>query len=284
MVPSRPSQTAEAVCLLRAIEEARPAATRILDDPFALTFLGPLSRAGLALAPHTGDLVPGLATFVVCRHRLIDDALLAALARTDAPIEQVVVLGAGYDARAWRFADELAGRPVFEVDFPATQARKERILRGRDLPPADVRRVPIDFQVDRLDDVLLRADFVPGRPTFFIWEGVSMYLRREAIVATLEALHALGGPGSVLAMDFWFLLDDPGLRAMLNRAGARLVSLVGEPITFALPPEEAPSLLARHGWQVSDLADAAELERRYVRDGRRAWPAMAVLVAVRDGS
>lgn len=284
MVPSRPSQTAEAVCLLRAIETGRPAAARILDDPYAVTFLGPLARAALSLAPISGGVLPKLATFIACRHRFIDDALLAALARTDTPVEQVVVLGAGYDARAWRFADQLAGRPVFEVDFPATQARKQRILAGRDLPAVDVRRVPIDFQVDRLDDVLARAGFVPGRPTFFAWEGVSMYLHREAVVATLEALAALGGAGSVLAMDFWFLLDDPGLHALLNRVGARLLSLLGEPITFALPLDEAPPFLARFGWRVTDLADADELGRRYVRDGRRVYPATAVLAATRAPS
>ncbi|MDP2313994.1 MAG: SAM-dependent methyltransferase [Pseudomonadota bacterium] len=284
MVPSRPSQTAEAVCFMRATEQARPQAARILDDPYAAAFLGPLSRAALGLGRRSplavgAGVVPQLTTYILCRHRLIDDALVAALARAEDRVEQVVVLGAGYDARAWRFADALAGRPVFEVDFPATQARKERILRGLDLPEVDVRRVPIDFQVDALGAVLAKAGFVPGRPTFFVWEGVSMYLRREAVVGTLETLHALGGPGSTLAMDFWFVLDDPGMTATFHRATASLLSLLGEPITFALHPEEAPHFCARHGWQVRDLADAAELARRYVRDGRRVYPANAVLIA-----
>lgn len=282
MVPSRPSQTAEAVCFMRATEQARPAPARIVDDPYAVTFLGPALRAALSLGPFAGGILPGLTTYIVCRHRMIDDALRAALARTDPPVEQVVVLGAGYDARAWRFADRLAGRPVFEVDFPATQARKERILRGRELPTVDLRRVPVDFQVDRLDKALFRAGFLPDRPTFFVWEGVSMYLRRAAVVSTLEALHAIGGPGSILAMDFWFYLDDPGLPATLHRAGASLLSVLGEPITFALHPDEAPHFVARHGWRVVDLANPAELVRRYVHDGRRIYPSNAVLVAVRD--
>lgn len=282
MVPSRPSQTAEAVCYMRAVEHARPAAVRILDDPYAATFLGPLTRAAVGLGPLSRSAVfPGLTTYIVCRHRMIDDALLAALQRSEDRIEQVVVLGAGYDARAWRFAEVLAGRPVFEVDFPATQDRKERLLRGRDLPVVDVRRVPIDFQTDALDAVLAKAGFVPGRPTFFVWEGVSMYLRRAAVVGTLTALHALGGTGSVLAMDVWFLLDDPGLAATFHRAAASALSLIGEPITFSLSPEEAPHFLARHGWETTDVADPAELARRYIRDGRRIYPANAVLVARR---
>ncbi|MDP2309378.1 MAG: SAM-dependent methyltransferase [Pseudomonadota bacterium] len=282
MVPSRPSQTAEAVCYMRATEQALPAATRILDDPYAALFLGPALRASLALGGLSRAVVfPGLTTYIVCRHRMIDDALLVALANRAEPIEQVVVLGAGYDARAWRFAEALAGRPVFEVDFPATQARKERLLQGRDLPAVDVRRVPIDFQVDALDAVLAKAGFVPGRPTFFVWEGVSMYLRRAAVIGTLDALHALGGTGSVLAMDFWFLLDDPGFAATFHRAAASALSLVGEPVTFALDPEEAPHFLARHGWEKTDLAGPDELARRYLRDGRRIYPANAIIVAKR---
>src|SRR4029453_8053476 len=102
-----------------------------------------------------GDLAerlsPGVTTFVLVRHRYIDDRLAHALAGVN--IRQVVLLGAGYDTRAWRFAQALAGRPVFEVDFPATSARKARILERHagELPPVDVRRVEIDFQTQSLE-------------------------------------------------------------------------------------------------------------------------------------
>ncbi len=277
MIATRPSRTAESVCFLRAVEHARPPDARIVDDPFAARFLGPTMR--LVLATGLGPvLLPSLATFVAARHRYIDDALRAAL-RTG--IAQVVVLGAGYDARAWRFADALAGRPVFEVDHPATQRRKARLSAGLDVPPVDVRRVPVDFQVDRLDTALVEAGFVPGRPTFFAWEGVTMYLRREAVRTTLTTLHALGGAGSSLALDAWFLLDHPGLGGAWHRFAANLLSLVGEPITFSLHPEDAGPFLRAAGWAVRDLADAAELTRRYVRDGRGVYPADYVLLAER---
>src|SRR5262249_43732412 len=123
----RPSQTAEVVCLMRASDQRRPSAERILDDPYARWFLGPMSRAALASWEASGRggklaerLSPGLTAFVLTRHRWIDDCLRRALARD---VEQVVLLGAGYDTRAYRFASELAGRPVFEVDFPATSRR-----------------------------------------------------------------------------------------------------------------------------------------------------------------
>src|SRR5215510_14452541 len=190
MVPNAPSQTAEAVCLMRAMEQRRPAGERILGDPYAKLFLNRLARAALAsweasgaLGAAAARLSPGLAAYIVTRHRFIDDCLRRALARS---VEQLVLLGAGYDSRAYRFAGALKGRPVFEVDFPATSRRKARIVAraGGQLPSADVRAVEIDFATDSLEQRLREAGFRARRPCFFVWEGVSMYLTRDAVKAT----------------------------------------------------------------------------------------------------
>jgi len=195
MQESAPSKTAEVVCLFRALERRREPGARILDDPYAHIFLSRSSKAALAAAHAAGPLselpsrfLPGLSAFVLCRHRFIDDALAAALARGGQDqVEQVVLLGAGYDTRAYRFADKLAGRPVFEVDFPSTGQRKDDLVRrhARDLPSAFVRRVEVDFLNETFDGPLLRAGFQRGARTFVVWEGVSMYLTRDAAKQTL---------------------------------------------------------------------------------------------------
>ncbi|MGH7341547.1 MAG: class I SAM-dependent methyltransferase, partial [Candidatus Rokuibacteriota bacterium] len=234
-----------------------------------------------------GDLAerlsPGVTTFVLVRHRYIDDRLAQALA--GGHIRQVVLLGAGYDTRAYRFATALAGRPVFEVDFPATSNRKARILarHARELPPVDVRRVEIDFQTQSLEERLLASGFAKGSPTFFVWEGVSMYLRRQAVKGTLRAIAALGGPGSEVAMDFWYLVDAPDLVSTAYRASASALSLVGEPVTFGIHPEDCVAFLEREGFRVDEVADAATLEERYVADRRRMHPAMYLVHAVVAG-
>jgi len=127
-VRGRPSQTAEVVCLMRASDQRRRPAERILDDPYARWFLGPMSRAALATWEASGRwgrlaerLSPGLTAWVLARHRWIDDCLARAV---EGDVAQVVLLGAGYDTRAYRFAAALRGRPVYEVDFPATSRRK----------------------------------------------------------------------------------------------------------------------------------------------------------------
>lgn len=275
MVPNRPSQTAEAVCLMRASERLKPEAERVLDDPYAELFLGPMSRAALATTAAAGRLGRfaerssfGLSAWVVCRHRSMDEHLAHALERPS--LEQVVLLGAGYDTRAWRFASALAGRPVFEVDFPATSRRKQRIARAhqRELPATRVEVVEIDFQTQSIVKRLADTGFVPGRETFFVWEGVSMYLTRAAVKATLTALRELAGPRSELVMDYWHLPDSPDLAASAQRLGVNFLAFLGEPVTFGLHPEDAPHFMERLGWSVKDIGDPESFEKRYLHDGR----------------
>jgi len=280
-----PSTTAEAVCLFRATDQRRPSAERIVDDPYATLFLGPVARAALATIEVTGRLgtlveqhAPGLITYVLCRHRYIDDRLRTAL---DGPTAQVVLLGAGYDTRAYRFASMLRGRPVFELDSPATSRRKARIVEehAEDLPKVDVRRVEIDFSSQSLEDALIDAGFQRAAPTFFVLEGVAMYLTRRAVKDTLARVRELGGTTSTLAMDFWYLLDAPDLLSTAYRSSASLLHLLGEPVVFALHPEDARPFLSPLGFEIVDLADAAELRHRYVHDTRHVFPGNYVLEA-----
>lgn len=275
MFDGQPSRTAEATAFQRATEHAQPPRWRIVDDPWAQHFLRPGMRAVLAAYATSGvaqraDELLGLTHFVVTRHRYIDDRLCEALA---SGAEQVVVLGAGYDTRAFRFAKELGTRPVFELDHPATQGRKERVLRRiarRHPPPAvDVRRIAIDFERASVAKKLAAAGFDRAKRSFFVWEGVSMYLTRDAVEKTLATIAAIAPRGSEIAFDAWFLLDDPDLRSTWHRLSANLLSLLGEPVTFSLHPEDAGAFLERQGFELRDVARAHDLERRYARRGRR---------------
>jgi methyltransferase (TIGR00027 family) len=285
MLRNLPSTTAEAVCLMRAWEHTRPAARRVVDDPYARWFLGPVLRAALAYEGVTPDLgayvdwaTDGIVAFVVARHRYMDDALLRAAPRMD----QVVLLGAGYDMRAYRFARQLRRCRVFEVDHPATAARKARVLdrRRRELPETAVVRVEVDFETQSFRRQLRKAGFVEKRRTFFIWEGVSMYLSRAGVTSTLETIRAMSGPGSQLVMDCWYLPDEPDLMASARRWTTNLLTLLGEPVTFSLHPDDAAPFLARHGLRLRELADAETLRRRYLRRRRHVYPTNYLIHAV----
>jgi methyltransferase (TIGR00027 family) len=264
----RPSLTAEAVTMARALEHLKPADQRVVDDPWAKLFLSRPARR--ALAAWSGSLTgrvlralgPSGTTYVPLRHRFIDDHLTAALAGGAA---QVVLLGAGYDTRPYRFAEQLAGRPVFEVDLAAISRAKAAIIErhAAEFPTANVVRVEIDFEHQQLHDTLRAHGFGQGEPTFFVWEGVPMYLTRAAVKATLDAVHDLSGDGSMLAHDMWHLVDDPGPLGTARRSAPSALSLIGEPVTFGVHPEDYEHLLARHGFRVVDLAMASDLQARY---------------------
>lgn len=238
----RASTTAEFVCLMRALGP---------DDPYAARLLSrPLRRAERAWRRLDALGVPvdaatlGLRTLINARHRFIDEALSDALA---AGASQVVLLGAGLDARPWRFADGLVGRTLFLVDHPATAAR--RAARARRLPPVDARRVDVDFAREDFGDALLAAGFDPERPAFFAWEGVSMYLDRATVEAALRRLRALCAPGAALAFDLW--RPDAGgwpVRSVVALS-VRGMALWGEPVRFGLPTAEVATFVRAAGFE-----------------------------------
>jgi methyltransferase (TIGR00027 family) len=201
-------------------------------------------------------------TWIPLRHRYIDDKLLGLL---DRGAEQVVLLGAGYDARAYRFAEKLDGRPVYEVDLPAiSRAKAATVARhAGEFPDANVVRVEIDFERQTLADVLTDAGLKVGVLTFVTWEGVPVYLTRAAVKSTLDDVHTVVGPGSEIAHDMWTVVDDPGLIGTARRLAPTALSFIGEPVTFCIHPEEVAYFYAQRGFDVTDIVTGDDLTQRY---------------------
>jgi methyltransferase (TIGR00027 family) len=130
----------------------------------------------------------GTMVYTLLRHRWMD----VAFERADGPFEQVLVLGAGYDMRAFRL--NFGNAKVFEIDHPATGGRKARKVAalGR---PDPVHRISVDFSTENLAHALERAGFQKERKSWFFWEGVSMYLPEAAVRSTLTVLSSWGCEG-----------------------------------------------------------------------------------------
>src|SRR5579864_8792500 len=119
------SRTAEGAALLRALEQVRPVGRRILNDPYAAAFLRQrslnlIARSWLLSRFMVGFLnrwSPGAQEMLALRARLVDDLTVEMTAE----LEQIVILGAGFDTMALRIKDALQTVTVFEVDHPATQ-------------------------------------------------------------------------------------------------------------------------------------------------------------------
>ena len=191
----------------------------------------------------------GLVDHNVLRTEAIDAHLVRAL-RLGA--RQLVILGAGMDARAWRL-DALRDKTVFEVDFPATQQYKLDRIAGR-TPPTDIRYVSVDFETERFSGRLRRAGFVPTEPSVWIWEGVAMYLPVVTVSDTLGQITSLAAEGSLLAMTY--RVPDRLPFGTVGRAAIpALFAAAGEPLKSTLEPSELASALAAD-WEVTYDEDA----------------------------
>jgi methyltransferase (TIGR00027 family) len=286
--PDRPSLTAEAVTMARALEHLKPERDRIVDDPWAHLFLSRASRAALRAwsGSLTGRTLRRLGVtgtnWVPLRHRYIDEHLRALL---DAGAVQVVLLGAGYDMRAYRFSAQLDGRPVYEVDLPAISRAKAATIaaHAKEFPATNVVRVEIDFERQSLDEVLTKAGLEAGGLTFVTWEGVPMYLTRAAVKGTLDAVHALTGPGSRIAHDMWTIVDDPSPMGTVRRLAPTALSFIGEPVTFSVHPEEIDVFYERRGFEVVEVVTGDELAQRYGATRAFVDPSIYAVVARRRG-
>jgi methyltransferase (TIGR00027 family) len=275
------SWTATLVALYRAIESSRSAATRLFRDPFAPAFLDWRLRGALAISrlPVVGPAVPwslvdghwaGPRGTVAVRTRYIDDVLGEALREG---MEQIVILGAGFDCRAYRIPGVDHAR-VFEVDHPATQARKKEVLaRGLGALPARVSLVPIDFTTHSLDALMPGAGYRRAGRTFFICEGVTHYLPASDVDALLDFV-ASAGRGSRMVFTYIHRGMIDGKVAFAGAANTlATVERAGEPYTFGFDPADLSRHLAAHRLRLIEDVGPDTYRDRYLRPlGRQDQP------------
>jgi methyltransferase (TIGR00027 family) len=214
----------------------------------------------------------GTVVMMIIRTRFIEERLEHAI-RDGA--SQVVILGAGFDTRAYRLTELLKAARVFEVDQPSTQEYKKRRIRetGIEVPP-NLTYVPVDFRYDKLGDVLTAAGYDSSRRTFFIWEGVTMYLPEAAVEETLRWVAAQA-PGSTIIFDFvgamviefMTKVDLNMLPEAAKQAVARLQKLMaGEPWIFGMPDGSEREFLDKLGLELRQLLPIGgeESRKRYL--------------------
>ncbi len=204
------SDTAYSIARVRAMEGDRPPAERLFEDPFAMIF----DAAGAHAWEGTERFLslPFFVDGIRLRTRFIDDAVRDALA---AGLSQVVLLGAGFDARGLRMPEIRArGARVYEVDLAALLETKRALLDAAGVtPPPWLSYVACDFTAPdferALTDDLAARGFQPGTGAVFVWEGVAAYLDRASIDRSLAFMARAGGPGSRAIFDYGHGFFDP---------------------------------------------------------------------------
>lgn len=228
-------------------------------DSLAAAFIGPRGRQQLRFWRRLGR-------WGLCLDRIMMRFIHAMGARTvyfDARIEealatgidQVVLLGAGFDTRVWRLP-RMAEASVFLVDHPHTAAARQR--KAAQLPAVG-QRVDVDFAVDDVGARLIEAGFDPSRPAVLLWEGVSMYLDRAVVRDNLVRLRALAAPGSRLLFDAWNS-EATGWRTLWEGVGHAVIRWLGEPIVFDEAPQAVAALCRETGWSVRDCRRSREVD------------------------
>ena len=242
--------------------EARAAALRapgsILDDFFL-----------------TNVAYPG----VVIRSRYTEDALREA---TNRGTRQYVLIGAGFDSFALRrpvFSETLE---IFEIDHPATQTFKIQRIRDCGISlPSSVHFVAADLATEDLAAALARSSFRKDEPAFFSWLGVTVYLTREANLATLRAIANAGAPGSELVFTYVDQVEfDSGGSRSPGDANAKAVAMMGEPYLSGFDPKEIANDLIHVGLELIEDLDGRKMSERYGRTGAKALkPSLSLHIA-----
>jgi methyltransferase (TIGR00027 family) len=257
------SRTALRVALRRAAHQLHDARPLVFEDPLAIPILGKEYAEEVKRTPDSikRPFSAALRAFMVVRARLAEDTLAAAL-QTHAT-QQYLVLGAGLDTFACRNPHPTLR--VFEVDHPATQAWKKKLLTAAAItPPATAHFVAVDFEKDSLRARLKSAGFDETLPTVTAWLGVVPYLTPDAFRATLRLL-ARFAPGSQIVFDYSQPREAlPPVEQLMHDSLAARVALAGEPFQLFFTPDQLAEELAFLDLRVVEDLDTSALTARYL--------------------
>jgi methyltransferase (TIGR00027 family) len=255
-----PDNTAARVALWRAIHAQVDAPPHVLEDEIGLKLVAP--EDGWRQRPDMDPIGTRLfRASIVARARFIEDLVIEQAGRG---VRQYVILGAGLDTFAQRRPEIAARLRVFEVDPPGPQAWKRQRLIELGYGISDwLRLVPVDFEAGSWWERLKAAGFDAGQPAVVASTGVSMYLTKDAIAATLRQVAGLA-PGSTFAMTFLLPLElmDPEIRPGFQMAekGARAS---GTPFLSFFTPSEMLALAREAGFKEAQHVSAPTLAQRY---------------------
>jgi len=226
----------------------------------------PLKDPAIRAWVMKNKIAPGAYEFMIARTVFFDRIVEQALKEN---MEQVVLLGAGYDSRPYRFGGFNQDTKIFELDAKPTQQRKKECLQQAEISISEqISFVPINFETDDLRDALMGAGFSREKKTLFIWEGVTYYLSAEVVDNMLAFVRSNSPSGSSISFDYASLSDEA-----LNEDGAKELRKhmrsqhSNEPTKFGIRAGKIEAFLAERGFEVIEQLTAAEMNEKYLSMG-----------------
>jgi methyltransferase (TIGR00027 family) len=265
-VENKPSESASLLTFCRALAAKDEREEIKGPDTLAELFLTEEEKKPLKDSASRKWAIQRLITspkygYSISRTAFIDNLLKKSLSEN---ILQIVLLGAGYDSRAYRFHDLLGKTRIFEVDIRATQKRKIDLLKQNKIAiPENITFVTMNFETENLKEVLIKAGFKVGTKTLYIWEGVTYYLTKDTIKKTLNFISKDSSKGSVVCFDY--------LADKIDSMNA------AEPYQWIIDQEELGKLLSEYDLEMTEHIDSKEMEKRYLtlKDGSLAEECIA---------
>ena len=269
MAASDPRKMALQIAGLRANETHLPENERVLEDPYAEWFFPEAVRRMLqdparvkAERAKYERIMPGVNGAIVARIRYIDECLLGLLGEG---LQQLVIIGAGYDTRAYRIPGVGESLKVFEVDHPLTQETKMETIRQifGELPD-HVIYVPFVFGRDRLAEELRGHDYDPGLKTLFITEGLLMYIPETAVEAFLTFVAGASASGSILVADYFDRSVIEGTCPLPEALALKsFVEQEGSTLQFGFTEGQVEAYFKAYGFSGAATVNALECKDRY---------------------
>lgn len=271
-VEKRHSETALFAALYRAVANKEFKNERLGPDylaeyflPSHFKFLIKFKKIRVNVKNKSNKLTPGIYEYTLARTAFFDNVFIDALNQN---IPQIVLLGAGYDTRAYRFAKLNNTTKIIDLDIATTQNRKKKRLKKAQIDiPKHVTLVPINFNKESLKNVLEKAGHDNNEKTLFIWEGVSYYLEPESVDATLEFVNNSSHNESVIAFDYAISISEENIN---NYYGVKEFAQTwrkhrsNELFRFAIDEGKIESFLEQRGLKIVNHLDNREIEKTFL--------------------
>lgn len=207
----------------------------------------------------------GIYEYVIARTKYIDELFRKELEKG---IDQILIMGAGFDTRAIRFENINRSTTIYELDSVHTQKAKIRQLRERGISsPGSTIYIPVDFNTESPADKIKETAFDPSKKTLFLMEGLIMYLTNEAVTTLFGLLSDLASSGSIVVFDYIYASV---LRRENSCYGEKSiygkVNSVNEAWQFGIENGGVEGFAKSFGFTLVRNLTPADLERTYFTD------------------
>ncbi|EDN67111.1 conserved hypothetical protein [Beggiatoa sp. PS] len=271
-IEEKPSETALFAALRRTIANKEFQNEKFGPDylaeyflPLHFRFFLKFNKIRTNAKNKLGKVLPGLNEYMIARTAFFDRLFVDALSNKT---PQIVLLGAGYDSRAYRFVNLNQGTRIFELDAAPTQERKKKCIRKAQIDiPKQVTFVPINFNQESLTDTLEKAGYQPHQKSLFIWEGVSYYLKEESVDTTLAFISHASHNESTIAFDYTLSISEENINdyyGVKEFTQTMKKHHANEELMFSIDESEIESFLEQRGLKIVDHLDNEEIERRFL--------------------